>query len=218
MKPRSLGRRLVLLASSSMLLFAACGDLPATTENARGVITGPNLVLAMSVIFLVVAVGLLVAAVGADRFFRSRAALAEGTPADIVEVAEEDEVVAGITVGRASVPRWLYGAYVLIPVFAFTYVFSNIAPATTGDGEPTPAPSVGPCTECEIAASQIVFDKDTLQVVAGEEITVTFNNEDIGVPHDFTVYEDEATADADATDFVASTGTIAGGASGEASF
>jgi plastocyanin len=214
---RTLGRRLTLAASALLLFFGACGDLPETTENARGVITGPNLVLAMSVIFLVVAVGLLVAAVGTDRFFKTRAALAEGTPADLVEEEDEtDEVVAGITVGRAAVPRWLYGAYVLIPVFAFAYVFSNIRPPQAA--EPTPTPDAGPCTECEIAASQVLFTEDLIQVAAGEEVTVTFDNTDSTI-HDFTVWEDEAAAQSnDQSKQIVTTGTVSPGASKDAKF
>lgn len=211
-------RRLSLLALPGALLFlTACGQTPEETEKARGVLTGAPVVLAMSILFVVLAVGALGAAVVVDRAIRSRKALVEGGP--VVEEDEEDEqpeVVAGITVGRAAVPRWLYGAYVLIPVFALAYVLSNVAVAPAPAAEATPTPEAGPCTECEIAAAQIVFDKDELVVAAGEEITVTFHNNDAGVPHDFTVWADEA--DAAGGDSVATTGQVGGGASRDMSF
>lgn len=204
----------VWLAAASASLFA-CSTVPQETEKARGVLAGLPLVLALSVIVIVAATGLIVAAVVLDRMVRTRKLL-DREP-EVVETEEEepaDEVVGGITVGRAAVPRWLYGAYVLIPVFAFAYVFSNIVPepaATEATPEPTPS---GPCTECSIAASQIVFDKEALEVAAAAEITVAFANND-SVIHDFTVWEGE---EAGSGEQVATTGTIAGGAEGNAEF
>lgn len=180
--------RRAALAALAMLVFASCGDLPATTEQARGVLEGPNLVLALSVLFIVVSGGLIVAAIGVDRFFRSRGQLAED---DTEETEEADEVVAGITVGRAAVPRWLYGAYVLIPVFAFAYVFSNIAPPPSAEPEPTEAPS-GPCTECEIVSIGIAWDLKELVVPADTDVTVTLDNQDAGIPHNWTLWETQA--------------------------
>jgi plastocyanin len=214
---RPLRRLWILAVPGALLLLASCGQTPAETEKARGVLTGVPVVLAMSVLFVVLAVGAVGAAVVLDRTIRSRKALVEGGPVVEEEADDEPEVVAGITMGRAAAPRWLYGAYVLIPVFALAYVLSNVAvaPAAT-QPEATATPSA-PCTECTIASSQIQFDKDELEVVAGEEITVAFNNNDTGVPHDFTVWKDKAAADAGG-DGVATTGTINGGASGNASF
>ena len=209
-------RRLSLLALPGVLLFlTACGQTPEETEKARGVLTGAPVVLAMSILFVVLAVGALGAAVVLDRTIRSRGALAEGGPVVEEEEEEQPEVVAGITVGRAAVPRWLYGAYVLIPVFALAYVLSNVAVAPAPAAEATPTPDAGPCTECEIAAAQIQFDKEELVVAAGEEITVTFSNNDAGVPHDFTVWADEGAAGGG--DPLATTGQFGSG-SRDASF
>ncbi|MGH2760179.1 MAG: hypothetical protein ACRDKJ_11540, partial [Actinomycetota bacterium] len=121
MKPRPIVRLLRSAVAGAALFAAACGQNPESTERARGVLTGPNLVLALSIIFIIVAGGLLVGAVGLDRFVRSRNQLAAAPP-EAEEEEEKEEVVAGIGVGRAGVPRWLYGFYVLIPVFAFLYV------------------------------------------------------------------------------------------------
>jgi plastocyanin len=214
---RPLRRLSTLALPGALLLLASCGQTPAETERARGVLTGIPVVLAMSVLFIVLAVGALAAAVLVDRTIRSRKALTEELPVPEAEEDERPEIVAGIPVGRAAAPRWLYGAYVLIPVFALAYVLSNVAVAPATTAEATPTPDAGPCAECEIAAAAIQFDADELVVAAGEEITVTFNNEDAGVPHDFTVWEDKAAADGGG-DEVAGTGTIAGGATGTAEF
>lgn len=208
---RSLRRLSTLALPAALLFLAACGQTPETTEQARGVLRGVPVVLAMSVLFVVLAVGAIAAAVVLDRAIRSRGALEEGLPAaDQEEADDQPEVVAGIPVGRAPVPRWLYGAYVLIPVFALAYVLSNVAVAPPTQAEATPTPDAGPCTECEIAAAQIVFTKDELVVAAGEEITVAFTNNDAGVIHDFTVWEDEAAAQGGG-DAVATTGQFTSG-------
>jgi hypothetical protein len=196
------------------LFGAACTAVPEETEKARGVLTGVPLVAALSVIVIVVAVGLIAMALMVDRAVRSRKALAEGPPTE-EEEEPEDEVVAGIVVGRAAPPRWLYGVYVLIPLFAFAYVFANISPPPSAEEpEPSPTPS-GPCTECEISASQIQFEKKVLEVAAVSDITVTFDNRDTGVPHDFTVWQNEEPGTGKQA---GATPTVAGGTSGEAKF
>ena len=207
---RNLRRLPTLALPGALLLLASCGQTPAETERARGVLTGVPVVLAMSVLFVVLAVGALGAAVLVDRTIRSRKALAEGLPVADEDEDDQPEVVAGIAVGRAAAPRWLYGAYVLIPVFALAYVLSNVAVAPATTAEATPTPDAGPCTECEISAAAIQFDTDELVVAAGEEITLTFENNDAGVPHDFTVWEDKAAAEGGG-DSVATTGQFASG-------
>jgi plastocyanin len=186
-------RNLRWVAVAGLFVLAACGQTPETTEEARGVLAGVNIVLALSVLFIVIALGIVAAAVAIDRVVRSRGSLEEGPPVDVPE-EEEDEVVAGIGVGRASVPRWLYAAYVLIPLFAMVYVVSNVAVAPAAPKESAaPAAPSGPCTDCKITAQSIKFSTDKLTVAAAKPVTVAFDNTD-SVPHTFTVYEDEAAA------------------------
>ena len=211
-------RRLRWLIPAGLLLAAAgCGETPEATEQARGVLSGANIVLAMTVVLVVVAGGLVIGAFGLDRFVRSRKQLAEA-PAETED--EADEVVAGITVGRAGVPRWLYAFYVLIPLFAMLYVFTNIPleDAVSDTPAETEAPS-GPRPEWAIVASGIAFDLDEIIVPASTDVTVTFDNQDTGVPHDFTVWEsaDAAGAGGDAGQ-LATTGTINGGQTRDVTF
>ncbi len=172
-------------------------------------LSGINIVLAMTVVLVVVAGGLLIGAFGLDRFVRSRKQLADA-PAEPED--ETDEVVAGITVGRAGVPRWLYAFYVLIPLFAMLYVFTSIPEDAGGTQPKATKPPIGPCTECTITASGITFDKDKLELPAETDVTITFENKDTGVPHDFTLWEsaDAASAGGDAGK-LGSTGTVNGG-------
>jgi plastocyanin len=184
------------LAGWALAAFA-CGQNPETTERARGVLTGANIVLALTIGFIVIAGGLLVGVIALDRFVRTRQAL-EAAPPEEPEKEPEEEVVAGIGVGRAGVPRWLYGFYFLIPVFALLYVFNNVAlqgPEAAEKPKATKAPR-GPVTETTIVASGIKFNLSKLTFPAGKEITVIFDNADTGVPHNFTVWPDEASAQA----------------------
>lgn len=212
-----LRRRLLWSAPALLFVVVACGQTPEETEKARGVLEGVPFVLAMSVIFVVLAGGAIAAAIVLDRAVKTRQRLAQAPPPE-EPVEEPDEVVAGITIRRAPVPRWLYGAYVLIPIFALAYVLSNVAVAPAQQAEETAAPEEGPCTDCEIASvPTIKFDKAELVVAAEEDITVAYTNDDTGVPHTFTVWETEA--DATGGDPIADSGTIAGtGASTDVEF
>lgn len=44
-----------------------------------------------------------------------------------------------------------------------------------------------------IVAENIQFDTDELSVPAGEEVSLTFDNQDAGVPHNVAIYEDDST-------------------------
>ncbi len=65
------------------------------------------------------------------------------------------------------------------------------APAAT----PTPASGTHPAAACtpngtslQISAHDIKFDKSCLAAPAGKPFTITFKNEDSGVPHDVAIY------------------------------
>jgi len=199
----------LVLAALPLALLMACGETPDQTHKARGLLTGVNLIAGLTVIVLVAAIGFMLLAVASDRFVRTRRALATAPPAAPEE--EEDEVVAGITVGRAGVPRWLYACYVLIPVFAISYVFSNVSVAPK---RATPKPSgtpVGPETKVDIEMASIKFSLKEMTVAAGQKITVNATNKDAGVPHTFTVWKSEADATAqNASGKIADTGQFQG--------
>jgi len=52
-------------------------------------------------------------------------------------------------------------------------------------GGPTPS---GPTADITVVGKNIVFDQGTLTVPAGSAVNLTFDNEDSGVPHNFSVY------------------------------
>jgi plastocyanin len=52
---------------------------------------------------------------------------------------------------------------------------------------PTPAPS-GNNVTINLVAKNMAFDKSTITVPAGAEVTINFDNQDSGIPHNFAVY------------------------------
>ncbi|HEX9697791.1 MAG TPA: cupredoxin domain-containing protein, partial [Actinomycetota bacterium] len=64
------------------------------------------------------------------------------------------------------------------------------SPAASPTASPSPAasPTAPPADSVEITAKNIAFDTDALLLQAGEEISVTFHNEDAGTQHNFAIY------------------------------
>jgi hypothetical protein len=103
-------------------------------------------------------------------------------------------VVGGILVGRAPVPRWLYGFYVLIPLFAALYILNAVAlaPKAASKGPAASSAPAGPVTKATVEASGIKFTTSSLTVAANSPITITFDNKDSGVPHNFSIFKTQA--------------------------
>lgn len=85
----------------------------------------------------------------------------------------------------------------------FAVVPASIPPAPTATPVPTATPTPTPTatatatstpqgTTVNLSAKNIAFDKSTITVPAGAAITVIFNNQDTGIPHNFAVYTDSS--------------------------
>jgi plastocyanin len=64
------------------------------------------------------------------------------------------------------------------------------SPAEEGEGEspgPGPAPGAGP----GITASAVAFDKTELELPAGQETSLPFDNKDAGIPHNVSIYAEQ---------------------------
>ena len=61
----------------------------------------------------------------------------------------------------------------------------NVTPATTGNE----TPAAGGATTVNIGADNLAFDTSTITVPAGAEVTMVFENQDDGVPHNVAVYD-----------------------------
>lgn len=60
------------------------------------------------------------------------------------------------------------------------------------DDDDTASAQETPSSSLVLVAEDIQFDSDTLTVNAGQEVTLTFENRDAGVMHNFSVYEDSS--------------------------
>jgi plastocyanin len=65
---------------------------------------------------------------------------------------------------------------------------SGSPPPTTSAGTTTPASSGQPVT-ISLIAKGMAFDKQTLSVPAGANVTINFDNQDAGIPHNVSFYQ-----------------------------
>jgi plastocyanin len=113
------------------------------------------------------------------------------------EPEELEPVVAGIGIGTAGVPRWLYAAYVVIPLWAMFFLVSNTkvakekVPEAKGAAA-TAAPKAGAAaasSEVRITAKNVAFTKKSVALKAGPD-TITFRNDDASTDHNIAISKD----------------------------
>ena len=97
--------------------------------------------------------------------------------------------------------RFKYFSVFTVLLAALVLVISacTSAPSPTPTPTPTPAPTPTPTptttpagqgVTIDLVAKNIAFDKSTITVPAGADVTVNFDNQDSGIPHNFAVYTD----------------------------
>ncbi len=62
---------------------------------------------------------------------------------------------------------------------------------STSAPSPTTTPSGSPIT-INLVAKSVAFNMSTITVTAGAQVTVNFDNQDNGIPHNFSVYTDQS--------------------------
>jgi plastocyanin len=90
-------------------------------------------------------------------------------------------------------------------VIAALAIACVVAGCITPEGNATPTMDETPPTQTatmnetgeqrvtvDLAAEDVAFDKSTITVPAGAEVTVNFDNRDAGIQHNFAVYETDA--------------------------
>ena len=72
-------------------------------------------------------------------------------------------------------------------------VVATVTVTVTG-GVPTPTPTTPPGQNVTVnlTAKNIAFDKSTITVPAGAHVTLIFDNQDTGSPHNFALYQDQS--------------------------
>ncbi|WP_292367052.1 PQQ-binding-like beta-propeller repeat protein [Methanoculleus sp. UBA208] len=73
-------------------------------------------------------------------------------------------------------------------------VTMNVTPTATTNVTPAPT-TPGNATTVNISADNLAFDTDTITVPAGAEVTMVFDNQDGGIPHNVAVYNSPARAE-----------------------
>ena len=64
---------------------------------------------------------------------------------------------------------------------------TTTTPSTTS-GAPTITAGQPGSVTIDLTAQNIAFDKKVITVPAGAQVTINFNNKDVGVPHNFALY------------------------------
>ena len=64
-------------------------------------------------------------------------------------------------------------------------------PQANGTAAPTSAPGGGPAVTLAVTAKNILFNVSEITVPAGATVTIVFDNQDAGVPHNLAVYTDQ---------------------------
>jgi cytochrome c oxidase subunit II len=65
------------------------------------------------------------------------------------------------------------------------------SPPTSSPTTPGASPTTPAAVTIDLTAQNIAFDKTTITVKAGSQVTINFNNKDSGMPHNFAVYTDQ---------------------------
>jgi len=81
------------------------------------------------------------------------------------------------------------------PLIPLMFDTVNVTVGENATGNATPGAAAGGAVTVNIAADDTAFDTDTITVPAGAEVTVNFNNQDDGVPHNVAVYTDSSAAE-----------------------
>jgi plastocyanin len=77
-------------------------------------------------------------------------------------------------------------------LIAFTILLTFVAGcAAKTTPNPTPSPSTGGNT-ITVTAAGMAFDTNTITVSAGAHVTITFHNNDSGIPHNIAFYTSAA--------------------------
>ncbi len=86
---------------------------------------------------------------------------------------------------------WLWSTLVLVALMGVLTACGTSTSPTTSQGAPSTS-SGGTAITIDLAAQNIAFDKASITVKAGSQVTINFNNKDSGIPHNFSMYTDSS--------------------------
>jgi len=111
-------------------------------------------------------------------------------------------VGAGILAAGCTAP----GGNVTQPTGTGTPTATEMVTTPTGTGTPTATETAnvttaattvagGEAATVDLAADNLAFNASTITVPAGAEVTINFDNQDVGILHNFAVYTDSSAAE-----------------------
>ena len=80
------------------------------------------------------------------------------------------------------------------PTATTTTTSSSPPTTTTSSQPPTTTSTAAQSVSVDLAAKNIKFDKSTITVPAGAQVSIVFDNQDAGIPHNFALYTDSSAA------------------------
>ena len=83
-----------------------------------------------------------------------------------------------------------------LPAVAVVSWLSFNGTGSFAESKPTPGDCTANGTALSITASDNKFDKDCMAVPANQASTIAFDNEDRGIPHNVSIYEDDTASKA----------------------
>jgi len=66
------------------------------------------------------------------------------------------------------------------------------SPGPSPTATPTPAPGGGAPVTIDLIAKNMAFSMSTITVSAGASVTINFDNQDAGIPHNFSLFTDSS--------------------------
>jgi plastocyanin len=91
--------------------------------------------------------------------------------------------------------KLLFMALSIAALLALAACSSSSSSTTSTPSSTPPASSpagTGNSVTIDLVAKNIAFDKSTITVPAGAQVTINFDNQDSGIPHNFALYTDSS--------------------------
>ena len=87
----------------------------------------------------------------------------------------------------------LIACSLVISVAACSSSYTSPAPASSSPSAPKATTAAANAVTIDLVAQNMAFDKNTITVKAGAQVTINFNNKD-SMPHNVAIYNDQSAA------------------------
>ncbi len=91
---------------------------------------------------------------------------------------------------QSKINRIFVGLIILVVVLLL--VVSACSSSNSSSRAPSNTSAGGGTQTVDLTAQNLAFDKSSITVKAGSQVTINFNNKDSGIQHNFSVYNDSS--------------------------